>query len=128
MFTRFVVHKNDEDSGRRQGLFQALADLDSESRLQGPHQDVRQELQDWFRLHLKQPSSFARAARPHAKKVALSWFKDSAVEHIRQMRRMSALLAEHDVAVHILRTKRPGYIVYEDEHQVAAEPFNDTPT
>ena len=128
MFTRFVVHKNDDDSGRRQGLFQALADLESEGRLQGHHQDVYMELRDWFRHYLKQPSSFARAARPHAKKVALSWFKDSAVEHIRQMRRMSALLAEHDVPVDVLKTKRPGYIVYEDEHQVAAEPFSDTPT
>ncbi|KRC19405.1 MULTISPECIES: hypothetical protein [unclassified Acidovorax] len=128
MFTRFVVHKNDDDSGRRQGLFQALADLESEGRLQGHHQDIYMELRDWFRHHLKQPSSFARAARPHAKKVALSWFKDSAVEHIRQMRRMSALLAEHDVPVDVLKTKRPGYIVYEDEHQVAAEPFSDTPT
>ena len=128
MFTRFVIHAHDNDSGRRQGLFQALADLDDSGLLQGPHQDVYQELRDWFRHHLKQPSSFARAARPHAKKVALSWFKDSAVEHIRQMRRMSALLAEHEVAVQVLRTKRPGYVVYEDEHQVAAEPFSDTPT
>ncbi len=128
MFTRFVIHKNDEGSGRRQGLFHALADLESEGRLHGPHLDTYQELRDWFRHHLKQPSSFARAARPHAKKVALGWFKDSAVEHVRQMRRMAALLAAHDVAVDVLKTRRPGYIVYEDEHQVGAEPFSDTPT
>ncbi|WP_428003570.1 hypothetical protein [Acidovorax sp.] len=128
MFTRSVIHKNDDDSGRRQGLFQALAELESKGHLQGPQLDVYQELRDWFRHHLKQPSRFARATRPHAKKVALGWFKDAAVEHIRQMRRMAALLVEHDVAVDVLQTKRPGYIVYEDEHQVAAEPFSDTPT
>ena len=27
MFVRFVIHKNDGESGRRQGLFQALAEL-----------------------------------------------------------------------------------------------------
>lgn len=60
--------------------------------------------------------------------MALSWFRDSAAEHIHQMRRMAAMLAEHDVEVHTLRTQRPGYIVYEGKHQVAAEPFSDTPT
>jgi hypothetical protein len=128
MFTRFVVHKRDEDSGRRQGLFQALAELDGEGRLAGHHRDDYLEVWDWFRLNLNGPTNLARASRPHAKKVALSWFKDSAIEHIRQMRRMSAILAEHDVAVSVLQTKRPGYVVYEDEHQVAAEPFSDTPT
>ncbi len=60
MFTRFVIHKNDDDSGRRQGLFQALADLESKGHLQGPHHDICQELRDRFRHHLKQPSRFAR--------------------------------------------------------------------
>lgn len=128
MFTRFVVHTNDEDSGRRQGLFQALAKLHAEGRLAGHHRDAYLEIQDWFRLHLARPDSFARAVRPHAKKVALSWFKDSAAEHIRQMRRASFILEEHEVAVLVLQTKRPGYIVYDDEHQVTAEPYADTPT
>jgi len=128
MFTRFVVHDLDQDSGRRQGLFQALAKLDAEGRLVGYHRDAYLEVQTWFRLNLTSPASFARAGRPHPKKVALSWFKDSAIEHIRQMRRMSSILAEHDVEVHVLQTQRPGYVVYEDEHQVAAEPFSDTPT
>ena len=44
------------------------------------------------------------------------------------MREFCLLLEEEGVPVEILRTRRPGYILYEDEHQVAAYPFADTPT
>ena len=33
---------------------------------------------------------------------------------------------EHGPAVEIVKTRRPGYILYEDDHQVAAIPFRDT--
>lgn len=46
----------------------------------------------------------------------------SATEHVSRMREVT-LLEHKDLAVKELRTDRPGYIVYEDEHQVAAIPF-----
>jgi hypothetical protein len=39
------------------------------------------------------------------------------------MHALAALLRAKDVPVDILTTDRPGYIVFEDEYQVAAEPF-----
>ncbi len=39
---------------------------------------------------------------------------------------MDALLTS--VKVEVIRTERPGYIVYEDEFQVTAEPFAETHT
>ncbi|HZS57690.1 MAG TPA: hypothetical protein VFA43_00370 [Gemmatimonadaceae bacterium] len=42
------------------------------------------------------------------------------------MRQLVTLLEHKDVAVEELRTDKPGYIVYEDEHQVAAVPFSET--
>jgi hypothetical protein len=36
-------------------------------------------------------------------------------------------LEDKDIGVRELRTERPGYILYEDEHQVAAMPFAETP-
>jgi len=36
---------------------------------------------------------------------------------------MVYILEQHNVYVRVLKTDRPGYIVYEDEHQVVAEPF-----
>ena len=42
------------------------------------------------------------------------------------MRELASILEGHRVAVDILKTERPGYIVYEDEYQVTAEPFEET--
>lgn len=51
-----------------------------------------------------------------------------AAEHIAKMYALIQVLEAHGVSVDILRTERPGYIVYEDEFQVAAEPFKETAT
>lgn len=51
---------------------------------------------------------------------ALSWFKPTAREHISNMRALAAILDAHGITVDVLREQRPGYIVYEDEHQVVA--------
>jgi len=40
------------------------------------------------------------------------------------MHQLCALLKHKDIQVEILRTDRPGYIVYEDEFQVATIPFS----
>ncbi|HUH84044.1 MAG TPA: hypothetical protein VLX85_05515, partial [Stellaceae bacterium] len=66
--------------------------------------------------------------RPHAKAQAISWFKDWANEHVARMRELQRVLEKHGVAVEVLTTERPGYIVYEDEFQVAAYPFRDIQT
>ena len=54
-------------------------------------------------------------------------FKDSAHAHLERVRRLVALLESSVVAVEMITTERPGYFVYEDEFQIVAEPFADTP-
>jgi hypothetical protein len=44
------------------------------------------------------------------------------------MRELQRVLESHSLSVETIRTRRPGYILYEDEYQVAAYPFRDTPT
>jgi len=128
MFIRFVVQAHDKDSGRRQGLFQALSDLEHEGALLPHEQAHYDEIYSWFRANLKKPRSFSRSSKPHAKNVAISWFKDTATGHIAKMHELVHILAAHGVVVDILQTERPGYVVYEDSHQVAAEPFRETVT
>lgn len=128
MFIRFVIHHIDSDSGRRQGLFQALADLEHSNELL-IHEHIEYErISLWFRKNLKRPHNFSRSTKTHAKKVALSWFKAEATEHIANMRVFAQILREHDIEVDEVKSERPGYIVYEDPFQVAAEPFKDTDT
>ena len=128
MYVRFVIHRNDEESGRRQGLFQALSDLEDSGVLLPHEQTTWDETYEWFRKNLRVPRRFSRSSKFHAKKVALGWFKDSAADHIARMYAIAQILQAHDVLVDVIRSQKPGYIVYEDRHQVAAEPFSETPT
>ena len=57
MFIRFVIHQIDEQSGRRQGLFQALGELRDDQKLNEYEENQYDELSEWFRENLKKPSS-----------------------------------------------------------------------
>jgi hypothetical protein len=126
MYLRFIVHDIDEDSGRRQGLFQSLFEIRERDELYDYELERVKEIGEWFDIHLKKPSSFTRSSKPHALNKAISWFKDGATDHISMMRELAAILENHGVRIDVIRTERPGYIVYEDEHQITAEPFNDS--
>lgn len=128
MYIRFVIHANDESSGRRQGLFHAMETLQDAGTLYAYEQEQYDAIYNWFRHNLQKPSSFSRSSSPAAKDVALSWFKGTAKDHIAKMHEVAFILHSHGVEVEVLRTSRPGYIVYEDEYQVAAEPFKETRT
>jgi hypothetical protein len=128
MFIRFVINNNDPDSGKRQGLFQAISELKSAGRLLPYEQLLYDEIYDWLRHNLKKPRNLSKSSKPHAKNVAISWFKDSAKKHIDKMRSLVNILNSHGVVTEMIRSGRPGYIVYEDEFQIAAEPFKETGT
>jgi len=128
MLIRFVIEKLDSDSGRRQGLFQAAKNLRESDRLSKRDDEALEELRAWFNANLEKPDRLAWSSKPNAKAQGLSWFKHTAVEHIAKMRAFAQILERYDVAVHMIKTDRPGYILYEDEYQIAAYPFSDTPT
>jgi hypothetical protein len=128
MLIRFVIHSNGEDSGRRQGLFQAMKALETSGVLFHYEQERYDEIRGWFNKNLERPTSFARSSKPHAKNVALSWFKDSATAHIAKMHELVFILRSHGIEVDVIRTERPGYMVYEDQYQIATEPFQETAT
>jgi len=127
MYLRFVVSEIDPDSHRYLGVFQIAARLIDSGDL---YQDEIEELQgirDWFNEHLEKPTRFTASKPPYYRKAqrAISWFKDSAVEHIAMMRSMAAFLERRGIAVRVLKAERVGYVVYEDEFQIVAEPFAD---
>lgn len=128
MFIRFVVANIDDDSGRRQGLFQAGDSLRMCGEMSTRDANNLDSLCAWFEAHLPVPSRFSVSSKPHAKAQALSWFHDTATEHISKMRDCQCILDNYGLHVTMLKTKRPGYIVFEDLCQVVAYPFADTPT
>jgi hypothetical protein len=72
---------------------------------------------DWFQDHLRVPP-FRTADWPDD---CVTWFKASAQDVVSRMWDLAAILAEHDEPVRLLRSARPGRIVWEDEHQVVVE-------
>jgi hypothetical protein len=77
---------------------------------------------------VEKPSRFSRSKGTTygVQNRAICWFRDSAVKHIVKLRQMVSILENHDVKVEMLITKRPGYVVYEDEFQIVAEPFSES--
>ncbi|MEM6582694.1 MAG: hypothetical protein AAF699_15550 [Pseudomonadota bacterium] len=128
MFIRFVIHDTDEDSGKRKGLFQASYELREAGALDRYEEERLITILEWFNKHLARPHSLSKSRKPHAKNVAISWFKDSAQEHIAKMFELKTILESHDLGVDVIRTTRPGYVVYEDEFQLTAQPYAETLT
>jgi hypothetical protein len=127
MFIRFVTSEIDRQSGRRRGLFYAAYELEDRKEVGASDLEQLRAIHAWFSKNMCEPTRLTLSSRPHATAQALSWFRETAIDHISKMREMQIVLAKHGVFAETLRTSRPGYIVYEDAHQVVAHPFADTP-
>jgi hypothetical protein len=128
VFVRFVIPNLDDDSGRRQGLFQKAYALRRSSELPLELHEQLDKALTWLDAHLKVPVRFTRGNRKRGPGLAISWFKDSAHDYIRHMRVICQVLNECGIPTEMLTTDRPGYIVFEDDCQIAAVPFSDTTT
>lgn len=127
MFLRFVTAELHWLSGRKTGVFHAAAQSLFGDELSEFDRARLSASLAWFAVHLPQPDRLTVSRRPGAKELAISWFRDNAVEHLARAREMAEILTANRLLVEILKTRRPGYVVYEDAFQVVAYPFGDTP-
>ena len=127
MYLRFVVSEIDDDSERALGVFHAVRYLRDVGKLHDYEEEQHDMVRWWFNENLERPTRFTAAKVPFYRKKnrALSWFKDTAVEHLAVVRELVTILESHGVHVCTLKAKRVGYVVYEDDFQVVAEPFAD---
>lgn len=126
-FVRFVIPSPDPTSQVRQGVFQAAADLREEGVLSASETETLQDTFAWFSKHLPKPERFSRKRNSyHRDQRGIAWFKDTATEHIQRIREIVAILEVHGCTVSMLTSARAGYVVYEDDYQVVAEPFSET--
>jgi hypothetical protein len=128
MYIRFITGEIDDASLKESGVLQAAYRLWRHGNLPEFEETRLRGLLDWFNSNLKKPSRFTTSKPPYYRKQnrAISWFKDSAIEHIANLRQIVSILDNHDIHTEMIQTERPGYIVYEDAHQVVAEPFSDS--
>jgi hypothetical protein len=127
-YLRFVVADIHENSGKELGVFHAVLGLREQGKLYEHEEELHDLTRQWFNENLEKPTRFTASKPPHYRKPnkAISWFKDSATEHISHIRDLVGILENHGIVVHMLTTDRVGYVVYEDEFQIVAEPFGDS--
>jgi hypothetical protein len=93
------------------------AELKKKYLLQPHQEDLIEEIFTFFNAHLPCP--------PYSKKKwsinAISWFKDSAHVFISKMRELQAILEQNDLNIRVLKTDKPGMILYEDNFQIVAQ-------
>ena len=126
MFVRVTVLHKHEESHQPMGVFQAACRLRDRGRMKPADELRHDEILRWFNLHLPIPGRFSRSHRRHAACKAICWFRKQAVDHIGMLRNLATLLERHGLATRTVHTAKPGYVVYEDDHQVVAVPFRDT--
>jgi hypothetical protein len=124
VFIRFVSSVIDEDSHVSAGIFCAASDMIDDPQLPDDEYDVLRDLMDWFNKYLKSPDEYRLKAAWRAER-AICWFKPTAHEYLSRAWEMASLLERNGVSIRTIKAKRTGYILYEDEAQVFAEPFAD---
>jgi hypothetical protein len=119
MYIRFACFHLMASQRQRLGLFQAL-DAARDCSF-APSWALSQigHIYGWFNENLSVPAEFSR---DRLGQPGLSWFKPVATEHIRKMHQLKLALEACGVHVDILTTRNPGRVIWQDEHQLVAEP------
>lgn len=127
MYIRFITGEIHEDSLFELGVFQAAYRLRRVGHLPSYEKTRLTELLHWFDANLKEPTRFTTSKPPYYRKPnrAICWLRDTATGHISRLRKIVSILNRHDIHIEMIQTDRPGYVVYEDEFQIVAEPFSD---
>jgi len=123
MFIRFISGDVDERSHVAAGLFCAANKLRWEDDLPDYEFDALCELRDWFNLHLASPFDFLPETDRYARGVC--WFKPTACEYLTRAWELTTILERNGVLIWTVKSRVPGYILYEDDAQVFAEPYHD---
>lgn len=128
-FLRFIVEEIDPDSGVAVGLFHCAYKLRDSIDVPEDDRKILREHLAWFEDRLPQPRRFNRTKSKgyyRRKTKGISWFRETAKEHLARMEAVRRIAEALGHSVRLIREERVGYVVYEDEYQVVAEPFKET--
>ena len=117
MYLRFVVGTNREENNTQTGIVTELRMLRESGDLPLYEHEHVEELFEWLNQNLPCPPFSKMNWSPHA----ISWFKSSSQDMIGKFREIIAILEEHGRPVRMIKTLRPGRILYEDAYQIVAE-------
>ncbi len=126
MFLRFVLPRSHPDTGVEEGIFSAAYGLRESAQISTSDRQSLEGLLAWFDANLAKPQRFnsSKSKGYYRRRTAgISWIKHTAAEHMAKMRALIAILEKNGYQVSQITTDRPGYVVFEDDHQMVAEPF-----
>ncbi len=130
-YIRFVLDTEHSDSGVAEGIMRVAYEIAENPMTSNEDQVNILALLRWFSDNLPTPTRFNKTTSKGAYRRAtkgVSWFKASANEHIDKMGALAALVEGAGFQTQRVRSQRPGYVVYEDEIQIVAEPFREKRT
>lgn len=122
MYLRFRTSFLDDNRDKKYGVFQAAWFLLNSDTMYSYDQDRLHEIWQWFRVNLRVPHSYRQQKNTDH---IICWFKPVANEHLQKMYEMACILEEYDLYVSQVKSHKPGYVVYEDDSQVAVIPFRE---
>ena len=131
IYLRFVLPRKHPASGVRDGIFGAAYELSDSDTLSEAQERELDSLLRWFEFNIDMPFRFNRTRSKgyyRRETKGISWFKSTAHSHLEKARRLVGILEDNGFHITMIRTRNPGYIVHEDDHQILAEPFGDTTT
>lgn len=130
MYLRFVQHGLVDGMHAREGILQVAGQLSQDPLVPASVQVEIKKICEWFNENLSAPNRFSksRAKGQYRRRTkGLSWLKPTATEHVAKAFELGNLLEGQGCMIEVLKAHRVGHVVYEDKHQVVAEPFATTP-
>ena len=121
MYLRFVVAEQSQNANARLGIIHAAEYLREDGLLESYEEEQLLEIFEWFNSNIPVPEG----VRTSGRRVAVSWFRESAQAAISRMWSIVAILRDHGQYVEVVSSENPGKILYEDEFQVFAVPHRD---
>jgi len=121
-YVRFVCFQSIGRQRSRLGLFKAIGEAVRSEHAAGWAIVEARSLSAWFDANLAIPKAFSTGGHKGFGQPGLSWFKPVATGHISRMHRLKIALEECGIHVEVLTTHDPGLIIWQDEHQIVAEP------
>ena len=117
MYIRFVVGKDGENHRLLNGVITEARILRDNYGLENYQIEQLEELYEWLNENLPVPPFSTN----NWSRNSISWFKDRAGEPIKKIWEIVALLKDCDVPVRMIRSIKPGRILYEDDFQIVVE-------
>jgi len=118
MYLRFQGRVKNSRADSYLGIFQMSFELRDSLELEKHYEVELLRNLAWLKEHLKSPVEL----RDEQNFRAISWFKPTAVEPLKRIRALVAILEEHGYVIDTLKSNDPGFIIYEDGWQVVAKP------